>query len=84
MSTTTSDQPSYLSRHRQLSPFAAIRVSPLCLGTMTFGDKHSERYGKCSKDAAFAILDYFYSNGDNFIDTANAYRPGQSEERLGE
>ncbi|KAK1144835.1 hypothetical protein N8T08_004848 [Aspergillus melleus] len=75
---------SLLARHRQLSPSAAIRVSPLCLGAMTFGTAHGERYGECTKDDAFGVLDAFYSKGGNFIDTANAYREGQSEERLGE
>ncbi|KAK5077122.1 hypothetical protein LTR64_005398 [Lithohypha guttulata] len=80
----TNAQNSLLARHRQLSPTAAVRVSPLCLGSMTFGDKQKERYGECSKDAAYAILDHFYKNGGNFIDTANVYQAGQSEEWLGE
>ena len=64
---------SLLSRHRQLALTDSVRVSPLCLGAMTFGDSHQERYGKMSKDAAFAIMDHFYDNGGNFIDTANVY-----------
>jgi aryl-alcohol dehydrogenase-like predicted oxidoreductase len=75
---------SALGRHRQLAPSASVRVSPLCLGTMTFGDVHNEKYGVCSKETSFAILDHFYSNGGQFIDTANAYRDGQSEAWLGE
>jgi aryl-alcohol dehydrogenase-like predicted oxidoreductase len=75
---------SALGRHRQLAPSASVRVSPLCLGTMTFGDVHNEKYGICSKETSFAILDHFYDNGGQFIDTANAYRDGQSEEWLGE
>jgi aryl-alcohol dehydrogenase-like predicted oxidoreductase len=70
---------SLLFRHRQLVPTASVRVSPLCLRAMTFGTSHEERYGKCSKDEAFAIMDHFYSNGGNFIDTANGYRSGESE-----
>lgn len=73
-----------LSRYRQLAPTASVRVSPLCLGTMTFGTANSERYGECSKESAFDILDYFYSQGGNFIDTANTYREEQSEIWLGE
>lgn len=76
--------PSPLARYRQLAPSAAVRVSPLCLGAMTFGDKQQERYGKITKKDAFDILDHFYSAGGNFIDTANAYQGGQSEEWLGE
>lgn len=73
-----------LARHRQLAPSAAVRVSPMCLGAMTFGEAQSERYGKCSKEDAFGILDTFYSQGGNFIDTANVYRNGESELWLGE
>uniref|UniRef100_A0A060T603 ARAD1B15708p n=1 Tax=Blastobotrys adeninivorans TaxID=409370 RepID=A0A060T603_BLAAD len=73
-----------LARHRQLAPSAAVRVSPLCLGAMTFGLSQSERYGQCSKEDAFGILDTFYSQGGNFIDTANVYRNGESEMWLGE
>ncbi|KAF2628667.1 Aldo/keto reductase [Macroventuria anomochaeta] len=73
-----------LFRHRQLEPSASVRVSPLCLGAMTFGELHSERYGVCPKDEAFAIMDNFYSEGGNFIDTANVYRDGESEEWVGE
>jgi len=51
---------------------------------MTFGDSQNDRYGECSKEAAFAILDHFYSQGGNFVDTANTYQHGQSEEWLGE
>lgn len=40
--------------------------------------------GECSKDTAFEILDHFYSQAGNFIDTANQYQLGQSEEWLGE
>ena len=75
---------SNLYRHRQLSPTASVRVSPLCLGAMTFGNKHSGRYGEVNKDTAFAIMDHIYSNGGNFIDTANAYQYSQSEEWVGE
>ena len=80
----TFNKDSLLFRHRQLSPNASVRVSPLCLGAMTFGEAHSERYGKCSKEDTFQILDHFYSEGGNFIDTANVYRDGESEMWLGE
>jgi aryl-alcohol dehydrogenase-like predicted oxidoreductase len=40
---------------------------------MTFGTANSERYGHCTKDDAFSVLDAFYSKGGNFIDTANVY-----------
>ncbi|EWZ81116.1 hypothetical protein NW765_015567 [Fusarium oxysporum] len=76
--------PSLLYRHRQLSPNASLRVSPLCFGTMNFGDTYTARMGECSKETAFKILDHFVSAGGNFIDTANAYQAGQTEEWLGE
>jgi aryl-alcohol dehydrogenase-like predicted oxidoreductase len=74
-----------LARYRQLSPSAAVFVSPLCLGTMNFGDAYAAMMGECSKEMSFAILDrYFYTLGGNFIDTANSYHGGQTEEWLGE
>lgn len=51
---------------------------------MTFGDTHPERYGEVSKETAFEILDTFAGAGGNFIDTANGYQDGQSEQWLGE
>ncbi|KAI6841721.1 Norsolorinic acid reductase [Hortaea werneckii] len=67
---------SRLGRHRQLAPNAAIRVSPLCLGCMIFGDKQQERYGVMTKQAAFDMMDEFYNQGGNFLDTANGYQLG--------
>ena len=75
---------SNLRRHRQLAPTASVRISPLCLGAMTFGEKQPERYGEVSKETAFSIMDHFYGVGGNFIDTANGYQGGQSEEWVGE
>lgn len=75
---------SHLSYYRQLAPTASVRVSPLCLGAMTFGKSHAERYGEMTKETAFQILDTYFDNGGNFIDTANSYRGGESEMWLGE
>jgi aryl-alcohol dehydrogenase-like predicted oxidoreductase len=75
---------SLLSRHRQLAPTAAIYVSPLCLGSMNFGDAWKDRLGECSKGTSFEILDQFFQKGGNFIDTANAYHYGETETWLGE
>ncbi|KAF2114625.1 norsolorinic acid reductase [Lophiotrema nucula] len=75
---------SFLGRHRILSPTAGVKVSPLCLGAMNFGDAWKDFLGECNKDTAFEILDYFYSQGGNFIDTAVNYQFGQSEEWVGE
>jgi aryl-alcohol dehydrogenase-like predicted oxidoreductase len=73
-----------LFRHRQLAPTANVRVSPICLGAMNFGDAHKARMGECNKETSFEILDTFKKLGGNFIDTANGYQDGQSEEWLGE
>ncbi|KAF2674583.1 Aldo/keto reductase [Microthyrium microscopicum] len=51
---------------------------------MTFGEHQKERYGEVTKATAFDILNHFYDNGGNFIDTANTYQHGQSEEWLAE
>lgn len=64
-------QNSPLARYRQLAPSAFLMVSPMCLGTMTFGEAHSERYGKCDKETSFKILDTYVELGGNFLDTAN-------------
>ncbi|KAK9242292.1 norsolorinic acid reductase [Lipomyces tetrasporus] len=73
-----------LGHHRVLSPSASIKVSPLCLGTMNFGEIWNGLMGECTKETAFAILDRFYGAGGNFIDTANMYMNGESEQWLDE
>ena len=75
---------SLLGYHRILSPTAGVRVSPLCLGAMNFGDAWKDFLGECDKENSFKILDYFYENGGNFIDTSNNYQVGQSETWIGE
>lgn len=40
--------------------------------------------GACTKETVFELLDTFYGLGGNFVDTANAYQDGQSEEWIGE
>jgi aryl-alcohol dehydrogenase-like predicted oxidoreductase len=78
-----SPPPSALAKYRLLSPTAAVRVSPLCLGAMSLGDAW-EHMGTQSKENSFKILDLFYEAGGNFIDTANGYQNEQSEIWLGE
>lgn len=56
-----------LGYHRILSPSAGVRVSPLCLGAMNFGDAWKGFMGECDKKTTFEILDYFFENGGNFI-----------------
>ena len=75
---------SLLGYHRILSPTAGVRVSPLCLGAMNFGDAWKGFLGECDKKTSFEILDYFYDNGGNFIDTANNYQKEESEIWIGE
>lgn len=55
---------------------SALQVSPLCLGTMMFG-------GPTPDDVAFRIIDRAHDEGINFIDTADVYNKGKSEEVVG-
>lgn len=75
---------SLLGRHRLLSPTAAVRVSPLALGGMNFGNAWKDSLGECSKEMSFKILDYFYKQGGNWLDTAINYQAGESEQWIGE
>ena len=56
---------------------SGLRVSPFCLGAMTFGDDWG--WGSSVEDAE-AILTTFIERGGNFIDTANAYTKGPLRE----
>lgn len=51
---------------------------------MNFGDAWESALGKCDKETTFGILDFFYENGGNFIDTANNYQAEESETWIGE
>lgn len=53
-----------------------VRVSPLCLGTMTFGKEADEETSRSLMDRAF-------DQGINFFDTANIYNGGLTEEIIG-
>ena len=75
---------SLLGHHRVLAPTAAVHVSPICLGAMNFGHAWKDLMGDVSKETAFEMLDYFYDQGGNFIDTANNYQAEESETWLGE
>src|SRR5437868_3242509 len=59
---------------------SGLRVSPLCLGTMTFGNDWG--WG-ASEDTARQILNQYLEAGGNFVDTANMYTNGTSETFLG-
>jgi aryl-alcohol dehydrogenase-like predicted oxidoreductase len=53
-----------------------IKISTICLGTMTFGEQNSE-------SEAHAQLDFAFENGINFIDTAEMYPIAAREQTLG-
>ena len=65
----------------QLLGRSGLRVSDLCLGTMTFGDDWG--WG-AAEDEARKIYDTYREAGGNFIDTANIYTNGSSEKLVGE
>lgn len=55
---------------------SALKVSPLCLGTMMFG-------GETDDQTAQKIIDRAYEQGVNFLDTADVYHGGKSEACVG-
>jgi aryl-alcohol dehydrogenase-like predicted oxidoreductase len=61
--------------YRKLGNSGAV-VSAYCLGTMTFGHESDEA-------TSFALLDDYVEAGGNFIDTADVYSAGVSEEIIG-
>jgi len=60
---------------------SGLRVSPLCLGAMTFGQ---ELGWGTSEQESDAIIDRYLHEGGNFIDTANVYTFGHSEKIIGD
>lgn len=58
---------------------SGLRVSPLALGTMTFGN---DRWGSADAESK-KIFDRYVEAGGNFMDVADAYADGKSEELLG-
>jgi aryl-alcohol dehydrogenase-like predicted oxidoreductase len=60
---------------------SGLRVSELCLGTMTFGEEWG--WG-ASKEESRRIFDAYVERGGNFLDTANKYTEGTSERIVGE
>ena len=55
---------------------AGVKVSPLCLGCMNFG-------GATEEEESIRIIDAALDAGINFLDTANVYNAGVSEEIVG-
>ena len=68
-----------LNHYRLLGP-SGLRVSPLCLGTMTFG--HEWGWGSDERTSR-KVFDLYADRGGNFLDTANFYTEGTSESYLG-
>jgi len=62
-------------QHRTLGHSGAV-VTSFALGTMTFGAEATE-------ETSHAILDSYFEAGGNFIDTADVYSSGVSEEIIG-
>ena len=60
---------------------SGLRVSPLALGTMTFGSDWG--WGSDAQEAR-RIFDAYVDAGGNFIDTANQYTNGTSEQFVGD
>ncbi len=55
-----------------------VKVSPLCLGAMMFG-----AWGEADHDKSVAVIHRALDAGINFIDTADVYSRGESEEIVG-
>ncbi|KAK0472578.1 NADP-dependent oxidoreductase domain-containing protein [Armillaria novae-zelandiae] len=80
-----SDPPTKLGVYRVLCAQAGVRVSPITLGAMSVGDKwEGLGMGFMNKESSFKLLDAYFDMGGNFIDTANVYQDGSSEEFIGE
>ena len=64
----------------ELRPLArtGVKVSPLCLGTMMFGG-----WGETDHDESVRIIHRALDAGINFVDTADVYSRGESEEIVG-
>ena len=62
--------------YRTLGQNCGLKVSPLCLGTMMFG-------GRADAKASTRIISLARDCGVNFIDTADQYNDGRSEEIVG-
>jgi aryl-alcohol dehydrogenase-like predicted oxidoreductase len=60
---------------------SGLRVSPLALGTMTFG---ADWGWGAERDEARRMFDAYVDRGGNFIDSANSYTEGSAERLVGE
>lgn len=62
---------------------SGLRVSPICVGCMTYGQPNALIPWTVPEEDALILLDHCYRSGLNFFDTANVYSNGNSEEILG-
>jgi len=62
---------------------SGLRVSPICVGCMSYGHASVGMNWALDEDEALPLLNYCYESGLNFYDTANVYSNGTSEEILG-
>ena len=58
---------------------SGLKVSPLCLGAMNFGN---EAFG-CDEETSIGVIHAYLDAGHNFIDTANVYSETKSETIVG-
>jgi aryl-alcohol dehydrogenase-like predicted oxidoreductase len=72
-------KPTHLAQYKLLGK-SGLRVSPVCLGTMTFG---SDWGWGADDEVSRAQFDLYKEKGGNFLDTANFYTEGTSETLLG-
>lgn len=80
MTETIMRRPTALDSYRLLGR-SGLRVSPLALGTMTFGTEWN--WGSDEAEAS-RIFDHYVGEGGNFIDTANRYTEGSAERMVGQ
>ncbi len=64
--------------HYRLLGRSGLKISPLCLGTMTFGETWGAEEAESRR-----IFDAYVDRGGNFVDTAGYYAQGRSEELTG-
>lgn len=66
-------------RYRLLGP-SGLRVSEICLGTMSFGQQWG--FG-ADEPTSHRVLNAYAEAGGNFLDTANKYHGGETEQFIG-
>ena len=66
-------------KYRMLGP-SGLRVSEICLGTMSFGTQWG--FG-ADEETSHQVLNTYKEAGGNFLDTANKYHGGETEEICG-